>query len=46
MLYQDPQVKKVHQNGGRANDDMREDRRIDLAKVAGEETILYSISLY
>ena len=41
MLDEDFEVKEVEEDGGGADEDVRQVGRVDLAQVAGEETELH-----
>ena len=45
MLDEDLQVKEVDEDGGWADEDVGEVRRVNLAEIAGQETVLGRLSV-
>ena len=46
MLQEDTKVEEVYQDRGWSNENVREERGIDLAKVARKQTVLFSTISY
>ena len=46
MLQEDTKVQEVYQDRRRSNENMREERGIDLAKITRKQTVLYSMISY